>query len=123
VPAVAWRRRADGSYEVVFAGGRSATGRDALELRARLLTRVRAFFAERAVLEVDTPILSQGATTDPQIESLRTEVRGAGTRWLHTSPELPMKRLLAAGTGDVYQLCTQYPAGRPAQLWFLCRRR
>ena len=90
---------------------RPTAGRDALELRARLLTKVRAFFAERAVLEVDTPILSQGATTDPQIESLRTEVRGAGTRWLHTSPELAMKRLLAAGTGDVYQLCKVFRDG------------
>ena len=90
---------------------RPTAGRIALTLRAALLSRVRGFFAERSVLEVDTPILSQGATTDPQIESLRTEVRGAGTRWLHTSPELAMKRLLAAGVGDIYQLCKVFRDG------------
>jgi lysyl-tRNA synthetase class 2 len=90
---------------------RPTASRGALELRAGLLARIRAFFAERAVLEVETPILTQGATTDPQIDSLRTEVRGGGTRWLHTSPELAMKRLLAAGVGDVYQLCKVFRDG------------
>jgi lysyl-tRNA synthetase class 2 len=83
---------------------RPTAGRDALALRARLLATVRAFFAERGVLEVETPTLSQGATTDPQIDSLHAAVRGAGRRYLHTSPEFAMKRLLAAGVGDLYQL-------------------
>jgi lysyl-tRNA synthetase class 2 len=90
---------------------RPTAGRRALELRAGLLARLRAFFAERGVLEVETPVLSQGATTDPRIESLRTEVRGAGLRYLHTSPELAMKRLIAAGSGDIYQLCRVFRDG------------
>lgn len=51
-------------------------------------------------MEVDTPVLSAAATVDPAIESLR----GDDDRWLHTSPEFAMKRLLAAGTGPIYQL-------------------
>ena len=71
-----------------------------------MLTRARAFFAARGVLEVDTPILSTAGVTDPQIESISAEVRGFPHRFfLSTSPEFPMKRLLAAGCGDVYQIC------------------
>jgi len=90
---------------------RPTAGRDALVLRARLLATVRAFFAGRGVLEVETPMLSGGATTDPQIDSLHAEVRGAGRRYLHTSPEFAMKRLLAAGVGDLYQLCRVFRDG------------
>jgi lysyl-tRNA synthetase class 2 len=79
--------------------------REVLALRAALLVRLRAFFAVRGVLEVDTPVLLRGATTDPHIESLHTEVGGMGRRYLHTSPEFAMKRLLAAGAGDIYQVC------------------
>ncbi len=80
-----------------------------LKVRARLLARVRAFFAERGVLEVDTPILSRAAATDPAIESLETAYRGPGSAgslplYLHSSPEFGMKRLLAAGCGAIYQL-------------------
>ena len=55
---------------------RPAATRRSLEARAAMLARARAFFAERDVLEVDTPILGAGGTTDPQIESLSTQVRG-----------------------------------------------
>ena len=84
-----------------------------LRLRAELLARVRAFFAERSVLEVDTPVLSHGATVDPAIDSFAVEYHGpgAGELWLHTSPEFPMKRLLAAGCGDIYQLCRVFRDG------------
>jgi lysyl-tRNA synthetase class 2 len=78
-----------------------------LRLRARLLARIRSFFAERGVLEVETPALSRAATTDPAIESLSS---GTGL-WLHTSPELAMKRLLARGTGDIYQICRVFRRG------------
>jgi lysyl-tRNA synthetase class 2 len=57
------------------------------------------------VLEVETPALSAGAASDPQIESLVTQVAGMGTFHLGTSPEYAMKRLLAAGSGDIYQIC------------------
>ena len=76
-----------------------------LRLRAAMLARAREFFAARNVLEVDTPILSAAAVTDPQIESLTTHIVGLpGPYHLSTSPEYPMKRLLAGGSGDIYQL-------------------
>jgi elongation factor P--(R)-beta-lysine ligase len=90
---------------------RPTARREALLLRARLLAQLRAFFAARAVLEVETPALGTGATTDPQIDSLSVEVRGAGLRYLHTSPEFAMKRLLAAGSGDIYQVCKVFRDG------------
>ena len=71
-----------------------------LKARAELFGSVRVFFSARGVLEVDTPMLSQHATVDRQIDSFRT----ADGRWLHTSPEFAMKRLLAAGSGPIYQL-------------------
>jgi lysyl-tRNA synthetase class 2 len=77
----------------------------ALQIRAALLAAARTFFAQRAVLEVDTPILSAAAVSDPQIESMVTEVTGMGRFYMNTSPEYPMKRLLAAGSGDIYQIC------------------
>ena len=78
-----------------------------LRVRALLLDRTRAFFARRGLLEVDTPVLSRAAVSDPNIDSLRTTVTGdAGrTRYLHTSPEYAMKRLLAAYRSDIYQIC------------------
>jgi len=80
-----------------------------LQLRARLNAMVRAFFAERDVLEVETPMLSAAGNTEPNIESFTTRFSGhvdAGPaeRWLRTSPEYPLKRLLAAGIGDCYEL-------------------
>jgi len=83
--------------------------RAALELRARLYAKIRAFFAERGVLEVETPMLGAGGNTEPNIESFSTGFSGhvdAGTRerWLRTSPEHALKRLLADGIGDCYEL-------------------
>lgn len=81
----------------------------ALRLRAKLYALIRAFFAERAVLEVDTPVLGQGASTDANIDSFDTGFSGpagAGSRrrFLRTSPEFWHKRLLAQGLGDCYEL-------------------
>jgi len=89
---------------------------DNLRLRAELLARIRSFFAERDVLEVDTPALSRAASTDPALQSFSTRYKGPGespdTPWyLHTSPEFPMKRLLAAGSGSIYQLCKVFRDG------------
>ncbi|MGF6496192.1 lysyl-tRNA synthetase class 2 [Luteibacter sp. 621] len=80
-----------------------------LRLRAATYARIRAFFAERGVLEVETPMLSAAGNTDPNIQSFHTRFSGhvdAGPaqRWLRTSPEFPLKRLLAAGLGDCYEL-------------------
>ncbi|MBS7457529.1 EF-P lysine aminoacylase EpmA [Coralloluteibacterium stylophorae] len=81
----------------------------ALRLRARLYATIRSFFAERGVLEVETPILSEAGNTDPNIASFHLDfdgprAAGAVRRWLRTSPEFPLKRLLAAGVGDCYEL-------------------
>jgi lysyl-tRNA synthetase class 2 len=71
-----------------------------------MLRSARAFFEERGVLEVETPIVSAAAVSDPQIESLVTQIAGLpGRRYLCPSPEYAMKRLLAAGSGDIYQIC------------------
>ena len=76
--------------------------------RARMLRATREFFYQRQVLEVETPALSAAANTDPFIESFVCQEQTshqARPRYLHTSPEYAMKRLLAAGSGDIYQIC------------------
>jgi len=75
-----------------------------LQLRAKLLAKTREFFDSRGAIEVDTPALVNHAVTDINLDS--AEVRcGSRRGFLHTSPEYAMKRLLAAGSGDIYQLC------------------
>jgi lysyl-tRNA synthetase class 2 len=92
----------------------------ALSARADLYARIRRFFAAAGVLEVETPIASRAATTDPALASLRTAWRGcygrADTLWLQTSPELPMKRLVAAGSGPIYQICKVFRDGERGRL-------
>lgn len=84
-------------------------------LRARLLqraevyARIRTFFAERGVVEVQTPTLSAAAVTDPALASMGVDVLSMGGRhFLRTSPEFAHKRLLAAGSGDIYELGRVY---------------
>jgi len=79
--------------------------------RARLLQRAREFFDTRGILEVDTPALSKFAVTDPHIESLSASSATDPELFLHTSPEYGMKRLLAAGFGDIYQICKVFRDG------------
>lgn len=88
---------------------RPGASRHALESRARLLADIRAFMAKRAVLEVETPLLSRAGNSDPNIEGMAIE--GSACRWLRTSPEYPMKRLLAAGYPDIYELGRVFRAG------------
>ena len=83
--------------------------RDALRLRAWVNRLVREFFFARDVLEVETPMMSRAGNTDPNIASFALEFSGrtdgaSRTRWLRTSPEFPLKRLLAAGVGDCFEL-------------------
>jgi lysyl-tRNA synthetase class 2 len=84
---------------------RPTATRERLALRASLLARTRAFFAARQVMEVDTPALVNAAVTDTHIHALSVDVTGGVRMFLHTSPEYAMKRLLAAGMGDIYQIC------------------
>src|SRR5579862_677055 len=78
-----------------------------LEQRALLLARARQFFADGGVLEVDTPMVVNAPVTDIHIHSARVDLGAAAEHpyFLHTSPEYAMKRLLAAGSGDIYQIC------------------
>jgi elongation factor P--(R)-beta-lysine ligase len=82
---------------------------EVLRLRAALNARIRGFFAERGVLEVETPVLSRAGNADPNIAPFALEFSGRvdgapRRRWLRTSPEFALKRLLAAGVGDCYEL-------------------
>lgn len=76
---------------------------DQLRLRARLYQRIREFFAEREVLEIEAPVMGAAAVTDPFIDSVPAQCAGR-TYYLQTSPEFAMKRLLAAGSGSIYSL-------------------
>jgi elongation factor P--(R)-beta-lysine ligase len=85
---------------------------DKLRQRAALLARARAFFAARGVLEVDTPLIVNSPVSDVHIHSAAVYLAAAAAApagdprlFLHTSPEYAMKRLLAAGSGDIYQVC------------------
>jgi elongation factor P--(R)-beta-lysine ligase len=84
---------------------RPSASRAVLERRATLLATARQFFAARAVLEVDTPFLVNHPVSDVHMHSARVAFTGAPTHFLHTSPEYAMKRLLAAGSGDIFQIC------------------
>ncbi len=86
-----------------------------LQVRARMLHSAREFFAARSVLEVDTPILGDGLVVEAHIDPIPCQVRiGTGAavaRHLLTSPEGPMKRLLAAGSGPIYQFAHAFRDG------------
>lgn len=86
---------------------RPTATRAALEERAVLLARARRFFADGGVLEVDTPMVVNAPVSDVNIHSARVDLGTEPPRpfFLHTSPEYAMKRLLAAGSGDIYQIC------------------
>lgn len=95
-----------------------ASGPGAAARRARMKQRIRAYFAAAHVLEVDTPVLSPYAVSDPQIESLeitRCQVSGRPL-YLHTSPEFCMKRLLAADYPDIYSMCRVFRDGESGRL-------
>lgn len=91
-----------------------------LKRRAQLLADVRRFFSGRDVLEVDTPVLSQSAPTATCLDSFQTDYQPPGgsrqTYYLQTSPEFAMKRLLAAGSGDIYQIARVFRNGELGRL-------
>lgn len=85
----------------------------ALRARAGLLAGIRRFFDERGVLEVETPLLCRASGTDPNLSPFVTRFRLPGQAegiplYLQTSPEFAMKRLLAAGSGSIYQICKAF---------------
>jgi lysyl-tRNA synthetase class 2 len=101
-----------------------------LKLRADALRSAREFFAERRVLEVDSAALVRHAVTDVNIHSAQVMLPGsAEPLFLHTSPEYAMKRLLAAGSGDIYQIAHVFRGGESSRLhnaeftlieWYRC---
>ena len=86
---------------------------ETLLLRANVLAKIRRFFAERNILEVETPLLSTSTISDPNLHSISAHHHQPGaqnsqTLYLQTSPEFAMKRLLAAGSGSIYQICKAF---------------
>jgi lysyl-tRNA synthetase class 2 len=87
-----------------------------LKARAALLKEIRQFFEARNVLEVETPLLSNAAGTDPHIAPFKTpfdhpQSAADLTLYLNSSPEFSMKRLLAAGSDSIFQICKAFRNG------------
>jgi elongation factor P--(R)-beta-lysine ligase len=98
------------------AGWRPCASLQVLQARAAMLARIRAYFEAQEVAEVQTPALSVAAVSDPAIESIAAAPARGRSRFLQTSPEYPMKRLLAAGIGDCYQVCAVFRDGEAGRL-------
>lgn len=90
---------------------RPAAELSVLRRRAQLLADIRAFFDARGVLEVDADLLGPAPSSDPQQQCLDVTLPGGARRYLQPSPEYAMKRLLAAGSGSIYQVCKAFRAG------------
>ncbi|MFC0269325.1 EF-P lysine aminoacylase EpmA [Kushneria aurantia] len=87
---------------------------DTLRRRAVLLQAIRDFFAARDVLEVETPVLGHAGSTELHLDALSLDARTPAGRerlWLQTSPEYHMKRLLAVGSGPIFQLARVFRDG------------
>jgi lysyl-tRNA synthetase class 2 len=98
-----------------------------MEARADLLSSIRSWFSKRNVMEVETPALSRAGNSDPNIRSIATG--DVSRRYLRTSPEYAMKRLLAAGFRDIYELGRVFRAGEKGRFhnpeftlleWYRC---
>ncbi len=92
---------------------------EVLRRRATLLSAVREFFAQRQVTEVETPVLCESGAVEAHLDPVPVEVdlgRGCSDFYLVTSPELGMKRLLAAGSGPIYQITRAFRVGERGRL-------
>jgi lysyl-tRNA synthetase class 2 len=115
------------SQDTATAKWRPGASRFAVEARANLLGAIRTWFLEQNVLEVETPVLSRAGNSDPNIHSISTD--SSLKRYLRTSPEYAMKRMLAAGFRDIYELGRVFRAGEKGRLhnpeftlleWYRC---
>lgn len=80
-----------------------------------MFAKVRQFFLERRILEVDCPIISAKASVDAHIDLIPATYASKETRYMHSSPEYGMKRLLSEGIGDIYQLSHVFRDGEFGQ--------
>lgn len=87
-----------------------------LHVRATIIRKIREFFTARDVLEVETPVLASNTVTNPYIESLSCHFNKSPVLYLQTSPEYHMKRLLAAGSGSIFQICKAFRAEENGRL-------
>lgn len=92
-----------------------STTNTTLQLRAQILAKIRAFFTRRNVLEVETPLLSHSTNPALHLHSFVTTYQTQNL-YLQTSPEFAMKRLLASGSGDIYQICKACRDGEQGRL-------
>jgi elongation factor P--(R)-beta-lysine ligase len=79
--------------------------------RAAYINQIRSFFAARSVLEVSTPVMAKFGVTDPNITNIKCKINSYiqnHSRFLQTSPEYAMKKLLAMGVGSIYQICPAF---------------
>jgi lysyl-tRNA synthetase class 2 len=90
--------------------------RPTLELRARVRREVQRLFDDLGFLEVDTPVLSPEVLPEAHIDPLTVPGADGETRYLQASPEALMKRLLAAGSGPIYQFARAFRAGERGRL-------
>ena len=89
-----------------------------LATRAKVLARIRKYFANEQVTEVETPLLTRYAVTDPQLDNLRVDSSFYRDKHLYltTSPEYAMKQLLSLGSGSIYQICKAFRQDPPGRL-------
>jgi lysyl-tRNA synthetase class 2 len=90
--------------------------RDKLAARGRILNAVRQFFADEGFVEVQTPALQVSPSLEPHLQAFKTQLHdprdgAAQPRYLHTSPEFAMKKLLAGGETRIWQLAAVFRDG------------